>query len=39
VSSSRGGAINIKIDSDGSRLETGNFNKLVVETQDDLIAN
>jgi hypothetical protein len=39
VSSSRGGAINIKIDSDGSRLETGNFNKLVVETQDDLIGN
>jgi hypothetical protein len=39
VSSSRGGAINIKINSDGSRLETGKFDKIVVETQDDLIAN
>jgi hypothetical protein len=35
----KNGTIVIKIDSDGSRQETGRFNKVVVETQDDLIAN
>ena len=39
VNQNRGGSIIIKIDDDGSRLETDRFNKIVVETQDDLISN
>lgn len=39
VNENRGGSIVIKIDDAGSRLETESFNKIVVETQDDLISN
>ena len=35
----KNGTIVIKIDDEGSRQDTRRFNKLVVETQDDLIAN
>jgi hypothetical protein len=38
VDSENGGSIVIKIDDDGSRLETESFNKIVVETQDDQIG-
>ena len=39
ASSTKGGAIKIVIDSDGSRLPTDQFSKIVVETQEDLVGN
>ena len=38
VDSNTGGTIKILIDSDGSRLETDSVDRIVVETQDDLVA-
>ena len=39
TSPAKNGTIVIKIDDKGSRQDTRRFNKLVVETQDDMIAN
>ena len=38
TSPTKGGAIKIVIDSDGSRLGTDQFSKIVVETQEDLVG-